>query len=693
MIIQHLRVAVALLARRALCRLRRRRARRRTALQPRGRRSCSSRSTRRAPTRLDRSVGRRDAGVQRRCRARAPFRQAYATAPETLPSHSSMMTGLYPAGHGVHENGRSLAAAAPARRRAASQARAIAPARSSPSFVLARRFGLARGFDVYDDELAGRRRRAHRRRDDDRRALAYRRRRRQRSRSSSGSTTSSRMRRTRRRSRSDRDSRRSRTSAKSRRWIEQLGRLVQAFEQRVAARGGATAIVIAGDHGEGLGDHGESQHGNLLYQSTMHVPLVLAGPGVAAGVSDDCRSARAGSFTRLLDWAGLDAAHSLRGDGGGEVVLGEAMKPFLEYGWQPQIMAVDRPQKAIFAGTTEVYDLVADPGETKTSVRAPTCRQRCGRRWTTIRAVARAGARAGQPVGRSAAKPRQPRLRQRERAAGRPQGRAAAGRHGRHSSTSSSRRRRCSSQARYAEAIPLLEKILAADPYNLDAALRLATAHSSLGQDAKARRRRSSAPPRSRRARRTCGLYLALHYARGTRLGARGPAPRADRRRDARSPAGASRRWPSIREKQGRIEDAMALRQRIMALRTPAAADLVRARPAGDGRRSRRRWRSSPSRRRAALDPGARFSERPRAGRALPCRAPLRRRARRARSRPAVASRLPDGALQARAGQRAAEGARQRRADRARARRGADATTRELIANERRLFQELTGRS
>ena len=61
---------------------------------------------------------------------------------------------------------------------------------------------------------------------------------------------------------------------------EQLGRLVQAFEQRAT---GPVAIVIAADHGEGLGDHGESQHGNLLYQSTMHVPLVLIGPGIAPG--------------------------------------------------------------------------------------------------------------------------------------------------------------------------------------------------------------------------------------------------------------------------------------------------------------------------------------------------------------------------------------------------------------------------
>ncbi len=69
-------------------------------------------------------------------------------------------------------------------------------------------------------------------------------------------------------------------------------------------------------------------------------------------------------------------------------------------------------------------------------------------------------------------------------------------------------------QERYAQAIPLLEKILAADPYNLDAALRLATAHSSLGQDAKALdafKRAAAIAPRSPDVR----TYLALHYARG----------------------------------------------------------------------------------------------------------------------------------------------------------------------------------
>ena len=80
------------------------------------------------------------------------FRQAYATVPETLPSHVSMMTGLYPAGHGVHENARSLAASQPLVAERLQQA-GYRTAAFVSSFILARRFGLARGFDTYDDAL------------------------------------------------------------------------------------------------------------------------------------------------------------------------------------------------------------------------------------------------------------------------------------------------------------------------------------------------------------------------------------------------------------------------------------------------------------------------------------------------------------------------------------------------------------
>src|SRR5688500_9472189 len=78
------------------------------------------------------------------------FRQAYATAPETLPSHVSMMTGLYPGGHGVHQNARALPEGHVVLAERLQQA-GYATAAFVSSFVLARQFGLAQGFDVYDD--------------------------------------------------------------------------------------------------------------------------------------------------------------------------------------------------------------------------------------------------------------------------------------------------------------------------------------------------------------------------------------------------------------------------------------------------------------------------------------------------------------------------------------------------------------
>src|ERR1700733_9242462 len=80
------------------------------------------------------------------------FTQAYATVPKTLPSHTSMMTGLYAAGHGVHENGRRLSDQTPllAERLRGAGYRTAA---FVSTFTLARRFGLVRGFDLYDDEL------------------------------------------------------------------------------------------------------------------------------------------------------------------------------------------------------------------------------------------------------------------------------------------------------------------------------------------------------------------------------------------------------------------------------------------------------------------------------------------------------------------------------------------------------------
>ncbi len=437
------------------------------------------------------------------------FRQAYATVPETLASHCSMMTGLYPAGHGVHENARYLAASVPVVAERLQQAGYHTTAFVS-SFVLARRFGLSRGFDVYDDTLGAGNERTSRettdaalaelgRRPDEPSFLwvhyydahypyappePY-------------------------RSRYARNPYLGEIAAMD----EQLGRLVQAFEHHAK---GPVAIAVVADHGEGLGDHGESQHGDLLYGSTMHVPLILAGPGIDAGVSDTPVSTRR-IFHTLLDWAGVAAVHSLRSAGHdpGEVVLGEAMKPFLEYGWQPQVMAVADKYKAILAGTIETYDIAADPGDTRnlgSSVAPPSSMRKAleeyplpspdaARAPDNLDAEARRGlaslgyvaATAAPFVRKEAPRPgdMMPLLGTLEKASA------------------------LFATGRYAQAIPLLDRVLAADPYNLDAALRLATAHSSLGHGQKAVAlfgRAAAIAPKSQDVR----VYLALHYARTT---------------------------------------------------------------------------------------------------------------------------------------------------------------------------------
>src|ERR1044071_72710 len=92
-----------------------------------------------------------------------------------------------------------------------------------------------------------------------------------------------------------------------------------------------------------------------MYQSTMRVPMLAAGPGGRAGVENAPVSARH-VFDMTLKWGTSPIAN--------DVVAAEAMKPFLDYGWQPQVMAVDGRMKAILAGRVEVYDVVADPKET-----------------------------------------------------------------------------------------------------------------------------------------------------------------------------------------------------------------------------------------------------------------------------------------------------------------------------------------
>jgi choline-sulfatase len=527
-------------------------------------------------TRAD-SIGPEAAGVQTpgfsglAARGRR-FRQAQATAPETLPSHVSLMTGLYPAGHGVHENARPFPGAHPVLAERLRQA-GYRTAAFVSAFVLARRFGLARGFDVYDDDLpAGAAERTAKATTD--RALA---------------------------ALADGGGRPLflwvhyfephapyappepfRTRYANAPYLgevaamdEQVARLVDAFEKQAA---GPRAIVVVADHGEGLGDHGEAQHGNLLYRSTMNVPLVIAGPGIAPGALSDTPVSTRRVFHTILDWAGLDAKDSLRGPDTGEVVLGEAMKPFLSYGWQPQVMALDGYHKAIAAGRVEAYDVAADPAEARDLGEAATLSRPLRdalREYPvpSLGAAAAAAAKAPEALGEED--------RRKLAALGYVTGGAApvvrkdaprpvdmAPLFALQEEVSG-----LFVAGEYAAALPLLERILAADPHNLDAALRLATAHSSLGhagQAAAAFERAGRIAPESPDVR----VYLGLHYARGPSWERAVPLLElALSETPDRLPV--LEALARIRSRQGRAADAVALLERTYALRTPTAGELV----------------------------------------------------------------------------------------------------------------------
>jgi choline-sulfatase len=494
------------------------------------------------------------------------FRWAYATVPQTLPSHTSMLTGLYPAGHGVHENARHVADSqnlVSERLRAAGYRTAA----FISSFALARRFGLARGFDTYDDELPGGRPERTAQETTDRVIeflkqpptqplflwvhyydphYPY--------------TPPEPF-----RSRYPKQPYYGEVASMD----QQLGRLAAAFQQQVK---GPVAIVLAGDHGEGLGEHGEQQHGDLLYQATMHVPLVLIGPRVPAGVSDAAVSTRR-IFHTILDWAGIDSTNSLLKIDT-EVVVGEAMKPFLDFGWQPQVMAVDGTRKAILAGKLEVYDVAADPGETHDLAAG-----------ANLSRSARAALQE-YPIPSMDAQQSASNLsteEQRKLAAlgyvssvAKPVVRADAPRPADMASMFPilDEAARLFVREQYSQAIPLLEQILSKDPHNLDAALRLATAHSALGHEqaaVEAYRRAEAIAPNSPDVR----TYMALHYARTAEWPK--AVPMLERiLAETPDKVPALEALALLRERQGQIADAVSLRQKLYTLRSPTPAELSR---------------------------------------------------------------------------------------------------------------------
>jgi len=189
------------------------------------------------------------------------------------------------------------------------------------------------------------------------------------------------------------------------------------------------------------------------------------------------------------------------------------MKPFLEYGWQPQVMAVGGHDKAILAGKVETYDLVSDPAEAHDLGSGAALPPGVRKALEDYPIPSPANARAAESLDEDA-KRRLASLGYVSSGAA-PVVRKDAPRPADMTAMMDLIDRASSlfEQGRYKECIPPFERVLAADPHNIDAALRLASAHSALGENVKAIQmfqRAAQIDPDSQDVR----TYLGLHYVR-----------------------------------------------------------------------------------------------------------------------------------------------------------------------------------
>jgi arylsulfatase A-like enzyme/Flp pilus assembly protein TadD len=308
------------------------------------------------------------------------FETAISPAPLTLPAHASLMTGLDPPRHGVRNNSTFRLDDAFPTLAERMRERGLATAAFIGAVVLDRQYGLARGFDQYDDRMAPRRaagefgfaeRTADRVVDSaigwlesapDRFFLwihlydphaGYRPPARYLGRSSShpyaGEIAFA---------------------------DAELGRLFELVRTRWDER--RTLFVATSDHGESLGEHGEMTHSLTIYDATQRIPLILSGAGLPKGEVERAPARLVDvaptilALARAAPIADADGRYLLADPPGSHppdsLAYLETLVPQLDLGWSPLLgMRSDR-FKYIRAPRPELYDLREDPGETRNLV-------------------------------------------------------------------------------------------------------------------------------------------------------------------------------------------------------------------------------------------------------------------------------------------------------------------------------------
>ena len=316
--------------------------------------------------------------LDRLAREGVRFTFAHAHAVMTLPSHASILTGQYPYQHGARDNAGFRVADSVQTLAEAARAKGIATGAFVGAFPLDRQFGLAQGFDSYDD-LAGQEVAPADFLFTERPAADV-------------VTAATRW-----------------IGAQQKPWLAWVhvfdphspyaapepfrSQYPDAYAAEVAYTDHAlgslfelarqssrpTTVIVTADHGEGLGDHGEATHGIFAYESTLRVPLIVAQvtPGVAATASSGAvidapvrHVDIVPTIAELTGWEfgggdlpGRSLLSLLDGDREDRPSYFEAMTAMLKRGWAPlRGVIVDRT-KYIDVPLEEMYDLAADPRE------------------------------------------------------------------------------------------------------------------------------------------------------------------------------------------------------------------------------------------------------------------------------------------------------------------------------------------
>lgn len=284
------------------------------------------------------------------------FRNAFATAPITLPSHASILTGLYPSHHGFHDNAFFQTPSIWHLPEALKNAGYKTAAFVSGAPLLSK-YGLNHGFDLYDDQFDGTERKAAATADLALKWIA-------------------------------------KTSHPYFVWIhffdphaeynppqefashfpgkpydgeiayvdQQIGKLIKGVDKNVF-------WIITADHGESLGEHGESTHGVFLYNATLHVPLIFAGPSItkqerteAVSLCDVAPSIM--GFANLKIPSKLDG-QSLLHPSADRTLIAESQYAARNFAFAELYASIHSGQKYISAPQPELYDLKNDFNETK----------------------------------------------------------------------------------------------------------------------------------------------------------------------------------------------------------------------------------------------------------------------------------------------------------------------------------------